>query len=208
MIVLCGVLGLLAGAGGWLAFDRGRNNAKELQAVEASLKSLHIPAPMSGLRVVSFSGALLSNPIFDTAAEAGPAVDPVVQLQGVSKTARRTAALVSIGGKAADWMSPGDVRDGLTLQEVRPGAVLMLGSNGAFEVALGSSAAPQAANTASGIAAPGRIQMGPASLGPLGHDGAPAGFRAPMPPASAPIALVEKTQADPNVARSRGVYGP
>ncbi len=106
-------------------------------------------------------------PLF--AATAAP--EPQVRLLGLSRSARRTAALVSIGGAAAAWLSVGETRDGVTLESVSAGAITIDTAGGLRDVRLGEASAGASGSSAS-----------PSMLG----DAGPPPGRGPMPPASAP----------------------
>jgi hypothetical protein len=153
-------LGLVVGALAWISVGRGDAQTASL---EASL-ALAREAPKS-LRASGADAPASSRPltIFDrTAASATPEI--TVVLQGLARTSRRHAALLAIGGKAADWLTVGETRDGVTLEAI--------------------TAAGATVSTASGLR---DIGFGPSSpVTPQQDGGPPPGFRSPPPPASAP----------------------
>jgi hypothetical protein len=71
----------------------------------------------------------------------GQSVPVTVTLQGVSMSPGRRAALVSVGGAAAEWLDLGQTRDGITLIDVRSSSVTVDTDGGTKEIqfAQGSS---------------------------------------------------------------------
>lgn len=141
-----------------------------LAAVETRLAQVTVKRPAN--RFAPLIDLSLVAPLFGGATETPPEPEPAVTLIGVTRTPRRSAALVSINGAAADWMQLGESRDGVTLQDVGSNGVVIATVNGPKEIALGQT----------GMAASAMV-LAPSTAGP---DGPPPGFRSPPPPASAP----------------------
>jgi hypothetical protein len=160
-------VGIALGALCWLGVGRPASGAR-LATAEARLAQVTIKRPVS--RVGPLIDLSLVSPLFGAEAAAPPEPEPAVTVIGVTRTPRRSAALVSINGVAADWMQVGETRAGVTLQEVGSNGVVIATVNGPREIALGQTAASAVAMAPSTSAA----------------DDPPPGFRSPPPPASAP----------------------
>ncbi|MGA0601543.1 hypothetical protein ACO2Q3_12640 [Caulobacter sp. KR2-114] len=166
--------GLALGALCWLAFARGAPAAERMDALQERIDGLRAPASASQ---TAFDAANLSAaPIFALTTGPGAVSDPVLALQGIAKAGGRASALLTIDGKPPEWLSEGQTRDGVTLQEVRAASVLVDTVTGTKEVALGQKTGTPPASSAPGAPAAGA----PGSAGP------PAGYRLPPAPANAP----------------------
>lgn len=168
--------GLLLGAALWFAFGRGAEPAARLDDVQSRLEALQTPQ-RSGWARVDGAG-LAANPVFAMTTGPNAVAEPTITVQGLARTPGGASALLAINGKAPDWLTVGDTRDGVTLDEVRSGGVLVDTVTGQREIALGQKTgpAPQAAMPG----APLSSAQAPAA------GGAPAGYRLPPPPANAP----------------------
>ena len=112
-------LGLVLAAIAWLLFGA---HASALARLEGLNSRLVATKTASALNVV-VSGAdpaqpALATPLFALSTGPGAATEVAVRLDGLAITPRRRAALISIGGKPADWLEVGATRDGVTLMEV------------------------------------------------------------------------------------------
>lgn len=161
-------VGLALGALCWLIVGRASSGA-QLGELEARLAQ--VPPARLVTRSASLVDLTLAAPLFGAVAQVAAAPDPSVALFGVTKTPRRTAALISISGGAADWIMVGETREGVTLQDVRSSSVAVTTANGSRDISLG-----QAGSSVAGAAV--------SSQG--GSDPSAQGFRSPPPPASAP----------------------
>jgi hypothetical protein len=111
------------------------------------------------------ASAALSVPLF-----AASTAEIPVRLNGLSRTPRRAAALVSIDGGPSQWLSQGATRDGITLVQVLSTRIVIDSRSGRRMVALGETSG-SAADLAGADS---------------GSDQPPPGTRMPPPPASAP----------------------
>lgn len=156
------LIGLVAGGGLW-ALSGGKAQSKDLAAIDARLDAISTRVRPGLDRPSDALAQALAMPLFGAATVVTDQQDASVQLAGIVRSPSRVAALLAIGGAPAQWLSVGESHGGVSLQSVSSGGVTLMTPNGARDVLLG---------------APG------AASGP--PDGAPAGFRSPPPPASAP----------------------
>lgn len=170
-------LGIVTGLAAWLLADGAGARMEALSAVEGQVKALR-PPRMTGQRPGFGDGdILLSAPIFAVARGEGAIREPSLRIDGVSISARRKAALVSIDGSVAEWMQVGDERSGVTLTEVTSSGGILETGLGSRQLAIGEQSAASA--PADGVQ--------PASPSVASSDGGPpVGFRSPPPPANAP----------------------
>jgi hypothetical protein len=160
--------GLVTGAFVWLLVAHGAAAPAKIEALQARADALSAPradAPSADAGSVA-AGA----PIFALTTGPGAVQEIEVVLTGIARTPTRTAALISIGGKPAEWLDQGQTKDDVTLTEVGAGKVTVDTPTGSKDVLLGKTASA----TASGAAAAN------------GDRGPPPGFHNPPPPASAP----------------------
>ena len=171
-------LGLTLGAAAW-AIAGGPQRADQAMARVAADtpvvgRAVQLPVKTGGLlarlETAPALFVLLSGP--------GAVSDPVIRLDGIAKSANRSAALISINGGPAVWLSVGEARDGVTLEAVGVSAITLDLPSGAKELRLGDGA--NIATNAQGQI-PGALAMPPPS-----DFGSTSGFRQPLPPASAP----------------------
>lgn len=164
--------GIALGAVCWLAFARGAAATDRMDALQVRLDALRAPTSVSS---VALDPANLSaSPIFVMTTGPGAVSDPVLTLQGIARAPGHASALITVDGKTAAWLAEGQTRDGVTLQEVRAGSVLVDTVTGAKEIALGQKiGAPAASGPPTASPAPGPV-------------GSPAGYRMPPAPANAP----------------------
>ena len=168
LIPLSAAIGLVLGAGAWLAAGR-QDASAPIQERLAALRPFQTEGA-SGLRASLLSGA----PLFALSTGPNAVKDPVVTLLGLSRMPGRTAALVAIDGKPAAWLARGESRDGIVLRDVGTGRATLDLPLGLRDLRIGE-------------ATPGASVSGPSSAGlSTTSDGPPSGFRAPPPPASAP----------------------
>jgi hypothetical protein len=96
--------------------------------------------------------AIAALPLFPMTVGPGATPLPVLRLDGLARSRSRTAALLSINGKPAEWLLVGDTRDGVTLQEVHGGKVVVDTLFGPQDVALGQAPAEPPAAAPAGAA--------------------------------------------------------
>jgi len=111
------------GAVSLFVFDPTTKAGKRLDALRTQIKAL----PRSSVPTAESSGSdvtlLAQQPIFVMSTGANAYKEKVVRLMGTSVSPGRRAALVSIDGQPALWMSVGETQDELVLIEVGSGAV-------------------------------------------------------------------------------------
>lgn len=178
LILAAAPLGLVTGCLAWFAAGGAAAGADRLDPLQTQVANLRAPA--RGQTAASYVdiSSMVDAPIF--ALTTGPAAikEPAVRVEGLSVSRKRMAALLSIDGQAAQWVSVGERRDGFTLVEVSNTRVLIETLAGPKEIALGEQT-----GTVSTEAAPIQTAAAPASAV---VDQIPPGFRSPPPPASAP----------------------
>jgi len=156
--------GLLLGCGSW-AVAGGQGAGTALADIDARLSavSTRVRGPAAG-QSEALSQALTS-PLFAISAGQVELKETVIRVQGIVKTPRRTAALLSIDGGPAEWWTLGQERAGVVLEHVTASGAQFSTPLGTREVQLGQSAFPS-----------------PAAM----SDAPPPGHRGPPPPANAP----------------------
>ncbi len=174
MIFLLGAapLGIATGIAAWLLAGGASADVAKLHGVEHRLTALRRPPTMTP-RVTRTADELAAMPLFAMTTGPNAVSDPSVRLDGISKTAHRTAALLSVDGKPADWLLVGEARDGVILRQVSAAGVQIDTPTGPKQIALGD------ANLGSSAPSPPAQAVA---------DTPPPGFRSPPPPASAPPA--------------------
>jgi hypothetical protein len=164
------LIGLVVGAVAWMLFGHGSSEAARLDDLADRTNALAAP-PELAVEASGRAGAMAAgSPIFALTTGPGAVVDVALGLSGLSVTHSRSAALLSIGGKPAEWLAKGETRDGVTVDEVQDDKVVVDTPTGSKEMVLGAKA--QAASSPGG--------------GPGPSEGPPLGFRSPPAPASAP----------------------
>ncbi|MFT4252058.1 MAG: hypothetical protein QM608_06210 [Caulobacter sp.] len=162
LILAAAPVGLALGVAAWAAAGGPQMADERIAAVEATQPRIGRGRKPASVVAGDWAGA---PPLFDAVVPP----EPQVRLLGVSRSARRTAALLSIGGGPAVWITRGETRDGVTLEAVMGGAITIDTVNGPRDVRLGE-ATEGAIGTAGGGAATTISMAG----------------RGPPPPASAP----------------------
>jgi hypothetical protein len=167
-LIVFGAAALLGlGAGGliWgVAGDGGR--AREIAALEDRLSSLPTRSRQGPDRPSEALARVLAAPLLGVTDKAAAVAEVPVQLIGLVRRPGRSAALMAIAGAPPQWLALGEAFQGVSLDEISDAGVVLTTPAGKREISLAaSSGAP------------------PVGGGP---DGAPAGYRSPPPPASAP----------------------
>jgi len=92
---------------------------------ESRLSPLHAaadgPDRLGTARTKGLHAAALSTPLFAS----GPVAEIPVSLVGLSQSHGRRAALLSIGGKPAEWVSVGETRGEITVEEIASAGVML-----------------------------------------------------------------------------------
>lgn len=157
--------GLALACVGWLMLGGSARVVAPLDQMQARLDAVPAARSARGGSFGAAASAALSTPLFATGA-----AELSVRLDGLSRTPRRAAALLSINGGPPQWLVQGGTREGVTLVQVLSTKVVIDSRSGRRAVALG-----EASGSASDLAG-----------GDLAGDQPPPGTRMPPPPASAP----------------------
>lgn len=167
-------IGLLIGLLAWSVAGGATAGLDRLDPATDHLMALRAPVAVAR-RETHRGSSVLAAPLFALTVGPGAVREVAIRVDGLSVSRRRNAALVSIDGAAAQWMSVGESRDGVTLQAVSSTKAVFDTTLGNKELALGeqsaASAPPVAANA---------VEVSATNL-----DHIPPGFRSPPPPASA-----------------------
>jgi hypothetical protein len=174
-VLIGAAAGLAAGVAAWLLSGGPQAAAGQLAPLEAGSKILRAPrivgAPPRALDVAG----LAAEPIFQLTTGPSAIPAPVLRLDGLARTRARLAALLSIDGKAPEWLGLGESRDGIILLAVQAAKVVVDTAYGPVDVVLGK--APNS---------PAAASLPDEAMTPMARPDAPPGFRLPPPPASAP----------------------
>lgn len=168
-------IGLLTGFLAWSAAGGASASLDRIAPVASQLAALR-PSAGTKPRQTAQGERLLATPIFALTVGPGAVREPAIRVDGLSVSRRRAAALVSIDGASAQWMTVGETRDGVTLRTVSASKAVFDTPIGDKELGLGeqsASSAPAAPPADSTEAASTIV------------DRIPPGFRSPPPPASA-----------------------
>lgn len=177
LVVVGAPVGLAVGLIAWLAAGGATAKIDKMTPLVAAAAGLHAPARSGDYQSNIDVGALAAAPLFALTVGPGAIKEPSIRLEGVSVSRRRTAALVSIDGRPAEWWGIGESRDGVTLQAVQSSRIVVDTILGPREIALGEQIGP---------ATPEVTAQAEPPVQPAMPDRMPSGFRSPLPPASAP----------------------
>jgi hypothetical protein len=162
-VILAAVpVGLALACIGWFAFAGPARVLTPVQTAQGRLSALPSARASAGASTGGAVAAALSPALFGNAG-----AEIAVRLEGLSRTPRRSAALVSINGGPAGWLTAGATREGVTLVQVLSTKAVIDTIAGRRVITLGETSG--AASTLAG-----------------GDDQPPPGVRMPPPPASAP----------------------
>lgn len=177
-LVLCAIpAGLAAGFLAWLAAGGARASISQLDPPAQLVAGLRDPRPTSIAVVAAPAGELVVPSLFVLTTGPGAVPQPTLRLDGLVRSGGRTAALLSVNDRPAEWMGVGETREGVTLQIVLGSKVVVDTAFGPRDVVLGERPVPPSTTPSAG----------PANLDPQAAiDQIPQGFRSPPPPASAP----------------------
>lgn len=154
--------GLALACIGWLLLGGSARVVAPLDRMQARLDAAPAGRTQAATLSAAAASAALSIPLF-----AAGAAEPSVRLDGLSRTQRRAAALLSINGGPPQWLVQGGTREGVTLVQVLSTKVVIDSRSGRRAVALGETSG---------------------SASDLAGDQPPPGTHMPPPPASAPVA--------------------
>lgn len=172
------VIGMLA----WMAAGGASATSTQLASVQKQVSALRVPTPKGELAAAADLSGLVAAPVFPMSTGPGATPEPTIKVDGLVRSPRRIAALVSINGGPSEWLARGEMRDGVTLLDVSGAKAIVDTVFGEQAVGLGE----QTKGTAAAGAA-----LGPQPGPPIANDGPdqiPPGFKSPPPPASAPKA--------------------
>jgi hypothetical protein len=147
LIVGAGPLGMALAVVAWLLFGAHASALGSLDQLQSRLRQ----APSAMLVSSTGSSAqarAVATPLFGPTSGPGAPTEAAVRLDGLAITPGRKAALISINGKPADWLSLGESRDGVTLTQVTATKVTVDTAMGSKDIGL-YAAAPVASGPAS-----------------------------------------------------------
>ena len=164
--------GLALGALAWLSLAHGAAAHARINAPQTRADAISAP-PDPPLQLTAGASAA-SAPIFALTTGPGAVTQTQVELLGIARMPSQTSALIAINGKPAQWLTLGETRDDVTLDDVQADKVTVDTPTGSMDVVLGAKpAAPNGTPNPTTSAAP-------TTSAP------PPGFHLPPPPASAP----------------------
>jgi hypothetical protein len=172
LIIAAAAIGVGTGVAAWFAAGGAAAHADRIAPVAETLQDAHSLSFRDRAPAQLDLAGLATAPLFPLSVGPGAVQDALVRLDGISIVPRRSAALISIDGKPAEWLVAGDTRDGVTVAEVQRSAVRVDTVLGVRRIELGDPPAAPAAPPIEAAAATPRGDI-------------PKGFRTP-PPASAP----------------------
>lgn len=137
------LIGLAAGAGvgalAWMMLDAGAADRQRLQDDQARLASAR-PALAAASGLGSPLASAIAHPLFALTTGPGALPEPKIVVSGLSRTAVRRAALISVDGGPADWMTIGQSVGAVTLEDVLPPKAVVETPFGRRDVYLGEGA--------------------------------------------------------------------
>lgn len=161
-------MGLATGLAAWMLAGAGKSDLARIEPLQTEVAALRAPKTASAQAGPARAAELAATPIFVMTVGPGAVSEPLVRLDGVSVSKRRTAALLSFAGAAPEWLNLGETRNGVTLTAIIGSKAVLETILGARELALGEQTA------------------GAAGSGGQSAETPPAGYRSPPPPAGAP----------------------
>ena len=162
-------VGAVLGALCWMLFGGGGAAAERIQSYQTRLAAFPAMAPRRS-SATAMAAEAITRPLFTLTTGPGAVADVSLTIQGIARTPRRSAALVSLNGGTAQWLEAGKALGGILLVEVRGAQAVFETPFGRRTVTLGAAAAA--------TPAPTTARPGP--------NGAPQGTHMPPEPASAP----------------------
>lgn len=140
LIFGAGPAGLIASAAGWLVFGQGGAASERLEKFEAALHQSRSPPPLAA-RMLDPSAQAMGSPMFALTTGSGAVKEPVLRLDGIARTPRGAAALLSVNGAIAAWFDVGETRDGVRLVDVQSRKVVLDTLVGLKEIELSNGGA-------------------------------------------------------------------
>jgi hypothetical protein len=137
LTISAAVAGLALASLVFLALGRHGGGQAALDDLQARLvvAVAKAPSPRPPLGSARSAGMRL----FNLTSGEGAVSEAAIRVDGLSVSAGRKAALVSIDGKPAAWLEPGVEQNGVTLVEIHGGKVTFDTAVGLKEVALGAA---------------------------------------------------------------------
>ncbi len=140
LVPLSAALGVVIASLVWLILAGHSRVLTDLAAMEQRLAAPQLVLARASVMQDDATGRILAAPLFALTTGPGAVSDVVVRLDGVAITPTRKAALVSVNGKPAQWMTIGQARDGVTLVEVQSAKVSLDTATGFKDVGLWDAA--------------------------------------------------------------------
>jgi len=134
--------GLVLAFGLWLALGGHSPADDQMAGVGARLDNVRPVVNRAAANAdVAAAARALASPVFALTTGPGAVPDTPVALTGIAVTGTRKAALISIGGKPADWLDLGATRDGVTVMTINAAGVTVDTATGFKTVGLSSGPA-------------------------------------------------------------------
>lgn len=132
-IPLAALIAIALASGGWLVL---RPEPAALAGLDVDLAAFEAKSTPPSIKV---STVVTPGRLF---ADLGNAPEVGIRLDGLSKTARRRAALVSLNGQALRWFVRGQTLDGVTLVDVGANSAVFETREGRRVISLGPPPPP------------------------------------------------------------------
>ena len=188
-LVLLGAAGggVVLGVGAWLTLGSAAASQSRLQAAQDRLEAARPAAPRS-VGANSLLAAASQRPLFALTTGPGAVAEVALSLDGVARTPRHTAALLSINGAPDIWLDRGKSASGVTLVEVGDTSVTVETALGQRQVQLiqGPPTGQPAQGGATAPSPPSPSRYSSPILSMNASSPIPPGMHLPPPPASAP----------------------
>ncbi|HUO23360.1 MAG TPA: hypothetical protein VMU59_12655 [Caulobacteraceae bacterium] len=178
LILAAAPAGLALGGALWLAVGIHSPTLARLDGYQARLAAVR--APGDDVNAVADLVRAASAPVL-ALTDSG---DGAVRAQGVAITPTLSAALISIGGKPAEWLDVGASRDGVTLVAVQASQITVDTAGGRRDIRIGPAGDAAAARAATFSTTPSQLPSPPSATnsdaqppeatGPRGITRAPA----------------------------------
>jgi hypothetical protein len=174
--VLAGLpAGLAIASAAWLLAPPQASSA-QVARIDTDLARIATPRRPGRPAATDAAARAIATPLFGLTTGPGAVVEVPLKLEGLVRAPGRVAALLSINGAPSDWLALGETRDGVTLQDVGPGKVVVDTAAGLRELLVGQTLVPPPPAANSPALA---LQTAP-------RQSLPRGMRLPPPPADAP----------------------
>lgn len=117
-------LGLATGWAAWMAAGGPTVLTSKAASLVAELGALQAPR-LDSVGPVAGADEAPPRPLFQLTTGPNAVHEPALRLDGLTVTRKRRAALLSIDGRPAEWLSRGEIRDGVTLTDLSPTAAVL-----------------------------------------------------------------------------------